>query len=223
MFQELNSYFVKYEINFDNVAMTLLEKFWNKVEVASKFQDLTKITKDKDEILAKHFLDSFSPIFFMKEMGIELSKKYEYCVDIGTGGGFPGVPLGLYFSDKKWFLVDARNKKIQFLKTALSDLKLDQFIPYHGRAEEMSKKNKELIGNTGIITARAIKLDNKILNEVYNLLSDNGILIQLCGPSAIELPFSEKKKLIEIADFKPELSPLTIHHRIRVFQKRGEK
>lgn len=100
---------------------------WNQI------MNLTAIT-NFDEVCKKHFIDSLS-----------LVKAYEIdtpvsIMDIGTGAGFPGIPLKIAFPDLKITLLDSLNKRVGFLKTVIENLKLENIEALHGRAEDFAKK-----------------------------------------------------------------------------------
>lgn len=217
-FSRLKNLFEQHQVKFSEDIFSALSVFWEKVKAASKITDLTKITDD-EEAWAKHFLDSYAPFLFQSNYHYELGQNNTFGLDIGTGAGFPGVPLGLVLPQMDWYLVDARNKKINFLNETLTDMGMKQFKPTHCRIEDLIKQFPRLRSNVSILTARAIKLDVNLLKEIYDLLCKDGYLIQYAGPSATELPFFKNKVLVERFDFKPNLHPLTEHHRIRIFQK----
>lgn len=119
---------------FEKYMELLLE--WNKV------MNLTAITEEA-EIISKHFVDSVSIVLFNEFDFIGKVNKMDITsvIDIGTGAGFPGIPLKIIFPNLKITLVDSLNKRINFLNTVISELKLDNIVAIHARAEEIAKKD----------------------------------------------------------------------------------
>ncbi|MFD0961759.1 16S rRNA (guanine(527)-N(7))-methyltransferase RsmG [Paenibacillus chungangensis] len=127
---------------------TLVE--WNSV------MNLTGIT-ERDAVFEKHFYDSISLSFF-----IDLHK-VERIADIGSGAGFPSIPLKICYPHLEVVIVDSLNKRIKFLTELVSKLQLSDVQCIHGRAEDIARRTEHR-DQYDLVTARAVARLN-ILNE----------------------------------------------------------
>src|SRR6266516_126852 len=109
--------------------------------------NFTAIT-DPEEILIKHFLDSLSLL-------LVYGKPQTHLLDIGSGAGFPGLPLKIVYPQWQVTLIEATNKKVLFLRHAIDTLKLDDVVAVHGRAEELAHQ-RQYRARFDIVTARAV-------------------------------------------------------------------
>ncbi len=174
---------------FELYSKLLLE--WNE-----KF-NLTSIT-DKDEIVQKHFIDS---IYLVKY--VDLSNKS--LLDVGSGAGFPGIPLAIVCPSAKITLLESNGKKVTFLKEVVKALNLNNVSIIQGRSEELDQRERY-----DFVTARAVKQLNILLEISVHLLKVKGIFIAYKGDAESELKEAEKAisklSLEVIADYKYDLS-----------------
>lgn len=113
-------------------------KYYELLVEWNSFMNLTAIT-DFDEVLKKHFIDSLSLVKAYEKIKTEKVK----VIDIGTGAGFPGVPLKIAFPQIELTLLDSLNKRINFLKEVAGQLELENITYIHGRAEDFAKPSME--------------------------------------------------------------------------------
>ncbi len=120
------------------------EKYYEILIEKNKVMNLTAIT-DYDEVMLKHFVDSLSIAnVVMEDNNISEMLSNENCslLDLGTGAGFPGIPIKIMFPKLKVTLMDSLNKRINFLNDVITELGLDNIEAVHARAEEFARKTE---------------------------------------------------------------------------------
>jgi len=136
--------------------------------------NLTAITEDA-EIYEKHFFDSLTPIT------TKLFEGNKKILDLGTGAGFPGIPLKLLRDDLQIVLMDSLNKRINFLNEAIKALKLKGISAIHGRAEELSIK-PEYREQYDICISRAVASLSTLSEYCIPFVKKGGHFISMKGP-----------------------------------------
>ena len=121
-----------------------LEQFYSYYEMLvekNKVMNLTAITEER-EVVTKHFSDSLSLFGLLKEMQAGGDVWYKICnvIDVGTGAGFPGIPLKIVFPELRVTLLDSLNKRVIWLKEVCTDLGLEGVCFVHGRAEDIGRQ-----------------------------------------------------------------------------------
>ena len=128
--RELN----QFSIILENSQINQFYQYYELLDEWNKVMNLTAIT-DQKEVITKHFVDSLA---LVKAMG-EISTKEYKIIDIGTGAGFPGIPLKIAFPQLKITLMDSLNKRIKFLNEVIEQLGLKEITAVHSRAEDLGR------------------------------------------------------------------------------------
>lgn len=150
--------------------------------------NLTTIT-DENEIMIKHFLDSLTCILsgvIRNDLKI---------IDVGTGAGFPGIPLKVYYDNLDITLLDSLNKRIKYLEVVCEKLKLNDVRFLHGRAEDYGRK-EEYRERYDVAVARAVAELKVLCEYCLPFVKVKGYFIAQKGPRAYE-EISKAKKAIE--------------------------
>jgi len=179
-----------------NLSKEQLEQFYQYEKMLLEWNEkinLTSITEE-NEVILKHFVDSATISHYIK--------KDDKVADIGTGAGFPGVPLKIINSENDLVLIDSLNKRINFLKNVIEELRLKNIKAIHSRAEEIGH-NKEYRQKFDIVTSRAVAKLNVLLEYMLPLTKIGGRCICLKGPN-IEEEVNEAKNAIEVLGGKIE-------------------
>ena len=148
-----------------------LNKYYELLVSFNEKINLTAITL-KEEVYLKHFYDSLTLVKI-----IDFNKYNTFC-DIGTGAGFPGIVIKIFFPHLKVTLIDALNKRIDFLNVVISELQLKEIETIHSRIEDYGKNNRELYD---IVTARAVTNLSNLLEFAIPIVKVNKYFIAMEG------------------------------------------
>ena len=146
----------------------------------NKTMNLTRIT-EKEDVYLKHFYDSLT-----LAKVYDLSKAKTLC-DIGTGAGFPGLVLKIFYPNLEITLVDSLLKRVNYLNKLIEKLDLKKIKAYHIRAEDLIKEGKTY----DIVTARAVSALPKLLFWTMPLVNKNGSFLAMKGNATEEIELSK--------------------------------
>lgn len=187
----------KLGINATKDQLLKLDIYYNMLTEYNEHVNLTRIIEEKDVYL-KHFYDSLtiSKIIELKNQSV---------LDIGTGAGFPGIVLKIFYPNIKITLVDSLNKRIVFLNKVVKQLGLKGVTLVHDRAEDFAKTNRE---KYDVVTSRAVAELRILLEYSVPCLKVNGTFISMKGKADEELLNSKSallvlnSKIIDIKEFQ---------------------
>ena len=152
------------------------ELYMQRVLEWNEHVNLTAI-RQRDEFIEKHFIDSLCCI------SDERWKNADTVIDVGTGAGFPGLPLALVSPDKEFVLVDSLNKRIRILDEIIAELGLKNVTAVHARAEELARR-KAYRQKFDICVSRAVSRLSVLSEYCLPFLKTGGYLIAYKGPDA---------------------------------------
>lgn len=176
-FEKINN--LANDINVE-ITDSQIEKFYiymYRILEWNKKINLTAI-EDEDEIILKHFIDSLTIQKYIKNC--------KNMIDIGTGAGFPGIPIAIVNDQINITLLDSLNKRINFLNDVIQELKLDNVVAIHGRAEDIAKL-KTYREKYDVVTSRAVAQLNILLEYMLPFNKLNGKTISMKGSNIEEI------------------------------------
>ncbi|MCI5635655.1 MAG: 16S rRNA (guanine(527)-N(7))-methyltransferase RsmG [Sarcina ventriculi] len=204
------------EMNFDEDKYNKFITYKNLLQEWNEKINLTAITEDK-EVIKKHFIDC------IKAFSENQFKEAKTLIDVGTGAGFPGLPIAIMKEDLNITLLDSLNKRVNFLNIVKNSLNLTNVTTIHSRAED-GARNKELREKFDIATSRAVA-NMAVLSEFcLPYVKVGGYFIALKGPAITDELNDAKNaigtlggKLIEVIEVSVEGTDLK--HNLVVIKK----
>ncbi|AUS98505.1 16S rRNA (guanine(527)-N(7))-methyltransferase RsmG [Clostridium thermosuccinogenes] len=196
MERELEQLLVKgaeeYSVHLDEEKIKSFGKYKEILLEWNEKINLTAIEEDKDIIL-KHFIDSLSIMPYIR--GLIKGESSLSLVDVGTGAGFPGIPVKIAAPEIKVTLLDSLEKRVKFLKEVVKGLGLTDIEAMHGRAEEYGVK-AEFREKFDVSTARAVASLPVLLEYCLPFTKVGGLFIAMKGSNTEEI--SSSKRALEI-------------------------
>ena len=206
--KKIKKYFTESKIELNDKQLKQFVLYYNLVIENNDDNDLTRI-KGEDQFIIKHFIDS---VYYTKFFQLPDS-----LIDIGTGAGFPGIPVKIMNPDIKIILAEQRKKRVDFLKLAIEELKLTDIEVYPHKVTD-----KSFFNVSGVIT-RALEDIPETLGRVEHFLPESGTVIFLKGPDAakdiLAMTAHNKKNFEPELDQEYTLPGTNFSRRILVFRK----
>ncbi len=195
-FEEFKKEFLNKSINNIEVNDIQLEKFYKYMIGIIEWNKKINVTSITDEkmFIVKHFIDSLTVNQYLEGK--------ESIIDIGTGAGFPGIPLKIVNEDKRFVLIDSINKKLNVIRNINEDIKLKNLEIIHSRAEDLANKS-EYREMFDIATTRAVSNFSTILEYMLPFVKVGGLAICMKGPN-YEKELSDGKRAIDLLGGKLE-------------------
>lgn len=189
--KEIKEIFKKYNMELSDFQVDQFEKYFSILIETNKYLNLTAITEEKDVIL-KHFLDSvLAEKNFVKNAKI---------IDVGSGAGFPSIPLKILREDLNICMIDSLNKRINFLNDVIKLLNLKNTVALHYRAEDFAKKQREMFD---VATARAVAPLNTLVEYLLPFVKVGGCAV-IYKSTKLQEELDAAKKAIEVLGGKIE-------------------
>lgn len=177
----------KLNITATDDILSKFDKYYHRLVEVNEYMNLTAITEEA-EVYNKHFLDSLFILLTNK-----LDGNITLC-DVGSGAGFPSIPLAIVKDNVEVTIIDALNKRIKFLNDLIEHLGLGNAQAFHERAEDFAKKKREAFD---IVTARAVARLNVLSELCLPLTRLGGYFIAMKGKASGE-ELDEAKNAITI-------------------------
>ena len=178
----------EWNIRISDKQMDLFERYYKLLVSWNEKINLTAVT-EKDDVFIKHFADSIALIRYADLSGKRI-------LDIGTGAGFPGVPISIMCPGCSIVLADSLNKRIRFLDELVEDLELDDIITVHGRAEDLAF-DKRFREGFDFVVSRAVANMSVLSEYCLPFVKPGGVFVSYKGASVDE-ELSDAKNAISV-------------------------
>ncbi|MHC6203279.1 16S rRNA (guanine(527)-N(7))-methyltransferase RsmG [Breznakiellaceae bacterium SP9] len=183
-------------------VLPLLTAYIAEIELFNKTLGLVKV-KDRNELIIRHILDSLSPMPLLKKLIADIpASPSVHVADVGSGAGFPGIPLAIAFSECRFTLIERMGRRADFLRNTLSILHLAT------TAVEQSSMEAAIPGRFDIIVFRALKpLEPNFVHKLLRLVKPGGVIASYKGRQATVL---EELETLSTPEFRWKLYPLEV-------------
>ncbi len=172
----MNNMFLENGLTLNQNQLEKFEKYYDLLIYYNQKFNITAIT-EKDEVYKKHFIDSL--------LGVEFFEK-GMLIDVGSGGGFPAIPLKIFNDELEVTMLEATGKKCDFLNNVIKELNLSNVRVINGRAEDYAK-NQDFREKFDYCTARAVARLNTLCEYCIPFVKNGGYFISYKGDALDEI------------------------------------
>lgn len=203
-------------INLSDTQIDKLYSYMRGVLEKNKSINLTSIT-DEDEFIDKHYIDSLLPVSLAE------FQNAEKIIDVGTGGGFPGIPMAIAFPEKKFYLLDSLKKRLTVIDQLCAECGIENVTTVHMRAEDAAQ-DESYREQFDLCVSRAVAALNVLSELCIPFVKPSGHFLAYKGPGAADEIDSSKNAirvtggtLTGVIEFKS--SDLNYNHNIVLIRK----
>jgi 16S rRNA (guanine527-N7)-methyltransferase len=197
LWQEINQWALDREIELPVDALKKYDMYFQMLTDANKRFNLTRITDSRD-VLIKHFMDSLEILSWR-----DISR--ETLLDIGSGAGFPGIPLKIACPEMTLIMLDSSQKRVLFLQQVIEQIGLKNTSVFHGRAEDLARKS-QYRENFMYVLSRALARLPVLLELCLPFVNPRGYFVAYKGPDT-------EQELAEAGEALMQLRGMLAEHR----------
>ena len=189
-------------IALDEKQLEQFHLYYERLVEKNKVMNLTAIT-EKDEVIDKHFIDSIA-----LKKATDVTKPLRI-LDLGTGAGFPGIPLKIAYPNLNITLLDSLNKRIKFLNEVIEELHLEGINAIHGRAEDYAKQS-DYREQFDLCVSRAVANLSTLSEYCLPYVKEGGCFISYKSGSVEEELNQSKKAIFELGGKIKDVIPFSL-------------
>ena len=212
----LNDLLSRFDIEITSKQADQFYMYFTMLVETNKVMNLTNIV-EPEEVALKHFTDSLSLVHYFD------MNEIDSIIDVGTGAGFPGIPLKIFYPEKKVLLLDSLNKRIKFLNDVIDELGLSNIETLHSRAEDAAH-NKLYREKFDLCVSRAVANLSTLSEYCLPFVRKNGYFVSYKSVELSNEAISAENALKILGGSKPEciyfdLDDYDYHRSFAVIQK----
>ena len=212
-------------VGLDADQVEICRRHFHLVVEKNRVLNLTRIT-DPEEAVRKLYLSSLAVFPALARAGIGVEGLFR-CLDLGTGAGYPGVPVCVAAPHLTGLLIDSRGKKVEFLRSALEELGLTRLEARKVRGGDLAREDRSLARSFDLVTVRAVGKAAANLLEVKDLVTPGGYVVLMKGPGLSREEVKEGERAARTAGFVPvsevEVPVEELRPRLLVYGRRSGK